>query len=94
MLSSLMSFVVLFFFVGVAMVACALLGSLLFDLLPVLRDGDRRVRHPLVFPEIADRPTVRQPATVHRIVSAPIIPARIIPAGRPSVRFAGLSAAA
>ncbi len=70
MLSSLMSVAALFFFVAIAMVACALLGSLLFDLMPVLRNGDERLRRPLVFPEVAGREGVRTPATVHRINTA------------------------
>jgi len=70
MLSSLMSVVSLFFFVAIAMGGCALVGSLLFDLLPVLRDGDDRLRKPLIFPQVAERPAVRQPATIHRIIPA------------------------
>ncbi|WP_156170807.1 hypothetical protein [Croceicoccus naphthovorans] len=66
-MSSVLPVVTLFFFVVIAMGACALVGSLLFDLLPVLRDGDDRVRQPLVFPEVATRPAVRTPATVHRL---------------------------
>lgn len=69
MLSSLMSVAALFFFVAIAMLACALLGSLLFDLMPVLRNGDERLRRPLVFPQVAVRDGVRAPATadVHRL---------------------------
>lgn len=70
MLSSLMSLLSLFFFVAVSMGACALVGSLLFDLLPVLRDGDDRLRRPLIFPEVGERPSVRAPATVYRLSPA------------------------
>jgi len=75
MLSSLMSVAVLFFFVAIAMIACALLGSLLFDLMPVLRNGDERLRRPLVFPEIPGREGVRTPATVHPINTSGCAPA-------------------
>ncbi len=84
MLSSLISVATLFFFVAAAMVACGLVGSLLFDLLPVLRDGDDRLRHNLVFPQVAERPAVRQPARVYRIT----------PPARPAMREAPLRAAA
>lgn len=75
MLSSLLSGLVLFFFVAVAMAACALVGNLLFDLVPVLRNGDDRVRQPLIFPEVSEVPAVRAPANVYRI--APISGARL-----------------
>ena len=67
MLSVMISLLSLFFFVAVAMGACALVGSLLFDLVPVLRNGDERLRQPLVFPEVQQRPSVRAPATVYRL---------------------------
>lgn len=67
MLSSLMSVAVLFFFVAIAMIACTLVGSLLFDLMPVLRNGDDRVRRPLVFPDVAARADTSGSADVYRI---------------------------
>lgn len=80
MLLSLMSVATLFFFVAIAMIACALVGSLLFDLVPVLRNGDERLRQRLVFPQIADRPDVRRPAHVVRLTPAsrpvPLAPLR------------------
>lgn len=66
-MSDLVTLALSFFFVAVAIGACALVGSMLFDLLPVLRSGDDRTRVPLVFPEVARRPAVREPARVYRI---------------------------
>jgi len=80
MLSELLTVAALFFFVVVAIGACTLVGSLLYDLLPVLRDGNRQVRHPLVFPEMADKPAVREPARVYRITPQarqPMMPAAL-----------------
>ncbi|GGD39024.1 hypothetical protein [Croceicoccus pelagius] len=69
-MSDIISGLVAFFFVAAAMGGCVLVGSLLFDLLPVLRDGDDRLRQPLVFPEVSEKPVVRAPANVYRIAPA------------------------
>lgn len=66
-MSGIISGLVAFFFVAAAMGGCVLVGSLLFDLIPVLRDGDDRLRQPLVFPEVAEKPAVRAPANVYRL---------------------------
>ena len=75
MMSSLLSGLTLLFFSLMALGACALVGNLLFDLIPVLRDGDERVRKQLRFPEIGAAPATREPAAVYRI--APVGGARI-----------------
>lgn len=74
MLFSLMSLLAVFFFVTIAMGACVVVGSLLFDLVPVLRHGDDRLRQPLVFPQVSDRPSVRMPANVRRLAAWERVP--------------------
>lgn len=68
MLATLLSVSTLFFFVTIAMAACALVGSLLFDLMPVLDNGDERTRQPLVFPAVAER--AEAPSRVVRFTPA------------------------
>lgn len=70
MLATLLSIVTLSFFVAIAMVACALVGSLLFDLMPVLDNGDERTRRALEFPAPPRQPAVRGAANVVALTPA------------------------
>lgn len=70
MLATLLSIVTLSFFVAIAMVACALVGSLLFDLMPVLDNGDERTRRALEFPALPRQPAVRAAANVVALTPA------------------------
>jgi len=76
MLFELVSVFAILFFAVVVIGAAALLGSLLFDLIPVLRDGDNRLRQPLVFPEVAQRPVYRQDCRTGRAAVQVAIPLR------------------
>lgn len=64
MIATLLSIVMLVFFVAIAMAACTLVGSLLFDLMAVLDNGDERARRTLVFPDVPRRPQARAAANV------------------------------